>query len=820
MKLQRRGRGAVGPWLGLLLPAFLCLAPAVAQDDYQLRITDEETEPLIQEGASWPEDAPLPSEDDVFREATFQEPALRVVPRGAPAPTPRPAEAGALEEDLFSGELPLSRSLLSGERFGRAAGVTADAFRRGEAVSRNTTDAGALLGQSPSALGLGVQRRNPIVNDPRIRGSRIGSLAASGSYWVPARMDLDSTLSKIDSQILSDVVTIKGPYAVQYGPGFSFIDFELQPTPRCEEALGIGGSTGFDYRGNGQQWSGRQTLWGGAADWGFRAGYGHRTGNDYTAGNGQFVAASYHSRDLEVALGRDFDAGRHVEFRYLRLDQTGVELPGQAFDIDWLCTDGYELSYAAEEQLSADRLTLDAWYNRTRLDGNAQNASKRAQFPYYDFIKFKGFTDVDSMSAGFRLAASWEGEPDERLTVGVDLRCVEQELNEITSGRVGFEIWRDANSPVPRSAIVDPGLFVEWGVVPGEDWSVTAGARFGIAGADVLADLAQLASLGTRSAPYSPISLADIVGSGDFSQTYAMGAAYLAARHEINPCWTAELAVGYAERPPTLTELYAAETFMFVLQNGLNTVTGDPLLKREKLLQVDAGLSFQTGPVRGRVGVFCAWAWDYVTFENLGVVRGPPYGEVEQVQLKFVNTDLATFAGAEGILQWECRTWLTPFATLSYVEGTDQTRTGDFATRRAEPGSPSERISGFSRGAFSGISGDAEEPLPSIVPLEGRFGLRFHEPAEVPRWSVELAARAVAAQRRIAASLLEVPSAGFTVWDLRGYWRIKEHLLALGGIENFTDKNYREHLNFTSQNGLIQVFQPGLNAYVGARLEY
>jgi outer membrane receptor protein involved in Fe transport len=299
-----------------------------------------------------------------------------------------------------------------------------------------------------------------------------------------------------------------------------------------------------------------------------------------------------------------------------------------------------------------------------------------------------------------------------------------------------------------------------------------------------------------------------------------MGAAYLAARREINPCWTAELALGYAERPPALTELYAAETFMFVLQNGLNTVTGDPLLRHERLLQADAGLNFDTGPFRGRVGGFYAWAWDYITFENLGVVRGPPYGEVEQVQLKFVTTDLATFAGAEAIGEWDCRPWLTPFATLSYVAGTDRTRNGDAATRKAEPGSPSNRIAGLPRGAFSGIPGDAEEPLPGIVPLESRLGLRFHEPAETPRWSVELAARIVDAQRRIAASLLEVPSAGFTVWDVRGYWRATDRLLVLAGIENFTDKNYREHLNFTSQNGLVQVFQPGLNGYLGARLEY
>ena len=91
-----------------------------------------------------------------------------------------------MEEDLFSGDLSPSCSLLPGECFGRSGGVTADVFRRREAVTRSTTDAGSLIGQSPSALGLGVQRRNPIVNDPRIRGSRIGSLPASGSYWVPA----------------------------------------------------------------------------------------------------------------------------------------------------------------------------------------------------------------------------------------------------------------------------------------------------------------------------------------------------------------------------------------------------------------------------------------------------------------------------------------------------------------------------------------------------------------------------------------------------------------------------------------------------------
>ena len=36
----------------------------------------------------------------------------------------------------------------------------------------------------------------------------MGQLAASGSYWIPARIDLDTLLSKIDSRIVDDVIVI------------------------------------------------------------------------------------------------------------------------------------------------------------------------------------------------------------------------------------------------------------------------------------------------------------------------------------------------------------------------------------------------------------------------------------------------------------------------------------------------------------------------------------------------------------------------------------------------------------------------------------
>ena len=68
-------------------------------------------------------------------------------------------------------------------------------------------------------------------------------------------------------------------------------------------------------------------------------------------------------------------------------------------------------------------------------------------------------------------------------------------------------------------------------------------------------------------------------------------------------------------------------------------------------------------------------------------------------------------------------------------------------------------------------------------------------------------------------SLLETPTPGFTVYTVRGYWRTRNNLMMVAGIENFTDKNYREHLDFRSPNG-IQVFQPGINFYAGVERTY
>lgn len=708
----------------------------------------------------------------------------------------------------------LDRSVLRKARFGTLS-FSNDLVRGREASSVISTDLGNLLRKSPGALSINTQKRTPIVNDSRVRSSRVGALAASGSHWVPAREDLDTVLSKVDSRLVNDVIIVPGPYSSVYGPGFHFVDFELLQSPRYTGGNEIHGRSSFDHQANGNQWLGQQSLWAGGADWGMRGNYSHRLGSDYKDGDGNHVPSSYQSREFTLAVGRDLGDQRSIELSLLRLDQTDVEFPGYVFDIDYLVTDGYEVAYIDSNPAFADRVETEVWYNRTRFEGNAQNIAKRPQFPFLNLIRYVGFTDVDSMSTGYRRARTWGDSSDDfGFTLGHDLRFVKQELNEVSNAvTLGFPFpVTNRNSPIPRSFAANPGIFAEYTEQFGSQTTFKTGARVDYVQTDVLADASELAQVGLD---LFPASYQEVVGTADYQSDRVMWSLYGTITRQHDEALSTSASLGFGQRAPTLTELYAAQPFLLVLQNGLNNVTGDPTLKQEKLLQADIALDYSGDRARFGVRGFYGWAFDYITFENTRNLFN------QQVSLRYVNTSLATLAGFESFAELLPQQRITPFATMRYVDGRDRTRNGDFATSNGAQGSPSTKVSGLSRGFFSGIGGGDSEPLPGISPLETRIGFRMRDDAQSPSWNLELAARIVDNQDRVATSLLENATPGFTVYDLRGTYRpgISPGLLLVFGLENFTDKTYREHLDFRSLSG-VSVFQPGINAYFGTDWTY
>lgn len=760
------------------------------------------------------------TETSPLRQATMLQPTPFLQPRVSVVESTESSAPGTgLASRLFQ-NANLDRSVLRQASLG-VDSLSVDLVTGLEAAPLVTTDVGDLLRKSPAALGVKVQSRTPVVNDPRIRSSRIGALAASGSYWVPAREDLDTIVSKIDSRLVNDVIIVPGPYSSVYGPGFSFIDFELLQSPRFSGGNEMHGRSSFDHKSNGNQWLGLQGIWGGGENWGYRGSYLHRSGSNYRAGNASSVPSSFESRTFTLALGRDFTNNKSVELSLLRLDQTDVEFPGYVFDIDFLVADGYEISYVDSDPEIADRVETEIWYNRTRFEGDAQNRAKRPQFPLLDRLNYIGFTDVDSMSAGYRRGRTWGTDPDEgRWTIGHDLRFIKQELNEIASGTTLIVPipFAGRNSPIPRSFSVNPGLFVEYFEQFLHDWTFKAGARVDYVQTDIVEDQAELRNLGLGT---FPVSYEEIVGTSISQTDRVMWSLYGSLTRQHNACLVSAASLGYAQRAPTLTALYAAQPFLLLMQNGLNNVTGDPTLQREQRLQADLSFDFDGKYLRAGVRGFYSWAFDYLTFENTNVVRSPLDAEVQQVSLRYVNTALATLAGFESFAELMPNKRLSPFARMRYVDGRDRTRNGDFATTNGLPGLASRKVAGLPRGLFSGIAGSDSEPLPGISPLEVKVGWRLTDSVSEPDWNIELAARIVDNQDRVATSLLETATPGFTVFDIRGTYRpaFSDNLVLASGVENLTDKTFREHLDFRSLTG-VSVFQPGVNFYFGADLTY
>src|SRR5262249_14772952 len=300
----------------------------------------------------------------------------------------------------------------------------------------NASDVAGLLQRSLASTGVETQQRNEISSDPRIRGLRIGQYTtyADGGYFLPARLDLDTAVSKYDARSVANVIVIKGPYSVRYGPGFAFLDIATYDTPRYQDGFKVEGRTYYNYQTNGQPEAFLQSVQGGEANWGFRITSDFRVGNDYLDGNENRIPSSYNSENVNFALGYTFSEDSRIEFKALRLYQHDIEFPGLFFDISRLNTEAYSVRYALNNQRFWHRLGIDLWYNYTGANGDTHQGAKKAFIdsflsspinfgtPTNDFSN----TYFSESSRGYRAVMGWGKENCTRINVGSDLNYVDQ----------------------------------------------------------------------------------------------------------------------------------------------------------------------------------------------------------------------------------------------------------------------------------------------------------------------------------------------------------------------------------------------------------
>ena len=717
---------------------------------------------------------------------------------GPPAPGAAGSAAGTAPSQV-AGSLPPS------------PGSPTDYIQGSESIGRATTDVGNLLGKSLSALGVEIQQRTPIISDPRVRGYQGGQIVstADGGYFFPARADLDTIVSRIDSSLVDNVVVLKGPYTVRRGPGFSFIDITTLGTPRYDDGFEGHGSTSLTYKTNGEAFTGRQSLWGGGPDWGYRVGWDILTAGNYETGAGAQMPSSYNMQNFDFAMGFDFTENFGMEVKYFRTMQRDVLFPGALTDLNSLIMDAFNLRLVLKEGDSFQS-TLDAWFNETSFDGDNLRLSKRQFLPFLNDLgaNFRNpsgvvvptgtglslnlVTNGDSNSWGFRHTTTLGRDKELQLTGGWDFRYTSQAINEFDTffyqqvpgvpGEITF------NFPIPRAHQIDPGLFLDTALPLGERLNLKAGTRVDF----IQAGIQQPLTVPQPPPPFNTnvsnatdqSTLIMDLGPEVFNQQhFNLWSAYGTADFKLTEEVAVKAAYGFAQRPPTLTEMYGDGPFLSLLQNGGTfNLGGNPALHPEQLNQVDVGIKANYETFRTGLTGYYAFIHDYITF-----VKETNINELVQgIQgFRFINTPEATLAGFEMYGEYDLLPWLTPFATLSYVSGRDVT---------------------------------AHEPLPGIYPLDGRAGFRIHDPSQRPRWAVEFIARMVASQDQVATALLENTTPGFTVCNLRAYWFVRDNFVVTAGIENLGNVNYQEAFDVRFIDNAV--YQPGRSFYTGFRWTY
>lgn len=692
------------------------------------------------------------------------------------------------------------------------------------------TSTGDLLKQIPNVSG---RRLSGINVDPRVRGYNSSQLNASANGMTQKRsiQDIDSLFSQVDPGVIQDITVIDGPYTSLYGPGFAFIAADLF-APKRYDRPEIHSSTIFNYSSNGQILYGRENIWGGGKDWGVYCSYGVRSGNDYRAGGASdfLVPSGFKKWDSMITMSVDLNSLSRIEFDMLHTEMNDVEMPGIVYDLDNSTNSQYNLRYIIQEDRNGPKqVELQAWHQETLFHGDASRASKQQSFYQAfiaDVIVGEGYErPVNTLGSGYSVSTGIRGlrtfgETDgPQWTLGADWRRFEQRYQELDVNAQGVSVYDGNIFGIPQGRIDDVGVLTNLVLPANDELTLTLGGRVDYSSAWLdVNDPIITQSNSSDLAYYEP---------GFDKPNYTLGMAYAIAKQKLNDHDTLSLGTGFAMRSPDLSELYSDEPFVPICRLGNSYMDGYSAMKPEKNWQFDLGITSQQGRVRYGARGFYATIWDYIvsTPYYIGAATTSTHylgrnfsgfssdfrtdlgqqsenGDTCQANYRCYNIDMATMAGGDLFGEFEFRKGLSVFGCMSYVHG-----------ENLRPVYSTLDSSGNTVVVPNGTA----EPLPGMYPFNGRISLRISDP-EKDKWGTEFTTRLVNSQEEVATSLAELPSPAFSVFDLSGYYRVRENLRVSLTLENLLNTNYYEPgslviLDSAGQPTFIR--EPGFSAILG-----
>jgi outer membrane receptor protein involved in Fe transport len=704
------------------------------------------------------------------------------------------------------------------------------------ANSGQVSSVGELLRQVP---GVNARRTSALNLDPRVRGYNSAQLnaTANGMNQLKTRVDIDSLFSQIDPGILDNISVIDGPYTSLYGPGFAFLAADLI-APRRFSQPETHLSTNFVYGSNAQTLYSRDNVVSGSNDWGVILSYGLRNGNDYLTGGGSesfLVPSSYQEWNGFLSTSYDLNKVSRIEFDYIRNDMNNVELPGVVYDINSSVNNQFNLRYIIQEDRDGPRqFVLQSWCDQTNYNGNASRPSKQDSL-YQSFFTLPAYFDdpVNTIgrgslqTLGIRGLRTFGDADSPQWTIGADWRRYHQRYDERNIDPQGNIIFDGNVFGIPSSQMDDIGTLTDLSVPLSDSVTVTVGGRVDYCKAWLNVDDPVITEIDNPDAWfYQP----------GFSQpSQCLGMAYIMGKIKLSEEYTLKAGTAFAMRMPDLAELYSDEPYVPLVRFGNSYVDGFSVLQPEKNIQLDLGVNYQSKRVAYGVRGFFATIYDYILpvpayidptppdFIVAPKVLGrnfryfPPDWRTDlntpnencdlcQAGYQYVNLDLATLLGGDLYGEVKLNDWLSVYGNMSYVRGTNESPVC-FDASKDSPFSIDGHI----------IHLGGTDGLPGIYPLNGTIGVRIFQSVE-DRWRLDFSARMTRKQDHVAETLDEIAAPGFTIFNLRGYYRVSKNVRLDMEIQNLFNRYYIEpdSLVIIGPNGLPTFLpEPGISAIIG-----
>lgn len=469
----------------------------------------------------------------------------------------------------------------------------------------------------------------------------------------------------------------------------------------------------------------------------------YEAGDDIRFPGGRIGSTSFHRTVYGVQAG--FRAGPgEFSLEYRRQDTGRSGNPPFAMDIVYFHTD---FARAGFEGDLSDNLRLEVHANYTGVSHRMNNYELRPA-PTMALTR-QSDTYADTMAADASLRF---GSANRHVRVGADFELIDK----------GYVLYNPLSPaffihPLDRASSDRVGGFVEWrsgfGAIESElglridrHGASTGASRFG------------------PGVPAGPVNLANAFALADRNWSGTSIDASLRLWAEMD-AFTPRLTLAHKTRAPSLIERYS--WLPTEASGGLadgNIYVGDVNLKIEKAWIAELGVDWQGDTAYARPVIYYRRINDFiqgVPFDATPGILNTPVeivsnGSGDPTPLRFANTD--------------ARIWGADIA---------------FGAKIAGP----LRIDGVASYVRAERT-DIADNLYRMAPANGRLAVSW----EVSRWSISVEGQFIARQNHVSATNTEVPSAGYVLANISGYWLIRDGVRLDLGIENLFDTYYLEHL--------------------------